>query len=189
LRLNSAQAGISPVTFFGSAVIAIGLILYASVFPQSAAALFERANNWIIAEAGWFYMLAVGIFVIFLLGLVVSPLGSIKLGPDESVPDYGSGTWIAMLFSAGMGIGIVFYGVAEPIMHFSMPPDAAPRTPQAARDAMEVTFFHWGVHAWSIYAVLGLALAYFGYRKGQPLVVRSAFHPVLGTASMVPSVT
>jgi choline/glycine/proline betaine transport protein len=180
LPLKTALASISPITFFGSAVIALGLILYASILPENAAALFEHANSWIIAEAGWFYMLSVGAFVMFLLGLVVSPLGSIKLGPDESVPDYGYGTWIAMLFSAGMGIGIVFYGVAEPITHFSTPPDAEPRTAQAARDAMEVTFFHWGVHAWAIYAVLGLALAYFGYRKGQPLVIRSAFHPILG---------
>jgi choline/glycine/proline betaine transport protein len=142
-----ALASISPITFFGSAVIALGLILYASILPENAAALFEHVNIWIIAEVGWFYMLAVGAFVMFLLGLVVSPLGSIKLGPDEAVPDYGYGTWIAMLFSAGMGIGIVFYGVAEPITHFSTPSDAEPRTAQAARDAMEVTFFHWGVHA------------------------------------------
>jgi choline/glycine/proline betaine transport protein len=180
LASKTAFTSISPVTFFGSAIIAISLILYASIAPQQAATLFEYANNWIIAEAGWFYMLSVGIFVMFLLGLVVSPLGSVKLGPDEAVPDYGYGTWIAMLFSAGMGIGIVFYGVAEPITHFSIPPDAEPRSAQAARDAMEVTFFHWGVHAWSIYAVLGLALAYFGYRRGQPLVIRSAFLPILG---------
>src|SRR3546814_1114173 len=79
-----------------------------------------------------------------------------------------------------MGIGIVFYGVAEPIMHFAQPPDAVPRSAQAARDAMGITFFHWGVHAWAIYAVLGLALAYFGYRRNQQLAIRSAFHPILG---------
>jgi choline/glycine/proline betaine transport protein len=180
LQPNSVLASISPLPFFGSAIIAMGLILFASIAPESAAALFETANNWVVVEAGWFYMLVVATFVVFLLALAISPLGTIKLGPDESVPDYGYGTWIAMLFSAGMGIGIVFYGVAEPITHFSMPPDAAARTPQAARDAMEVTFFHWGVHAWAIYAVMGLALAYFGFRKGQPLLIRSAFHPVLG---------
>ena len=171
---------ISPVTFFGSAIIAICLILYASLMPDSAAATFAAANAWIVADAGWFYLLAVGIFVVFLLALALSPFGRIKLGPDESTPDYSFGTWIAMLFSAGMGIGIVFYGVAEPVTHFSFPPDAAPRSAQAARDAMEVTFFHWGVHAWAIYAVVGLALAYFGYRRNQPLLLRSAFHPILG---------
>lgn len=171
---------ISPITFFCSATIALGLILYASLRPDSAAAIFSAANDWVLAEAGWFYMLAVGVFVVFLLSLALSPLGNIKLGPDESRPDYSYGTWVAMLFSAGMGIGIVFFGVAEPITHFSNPPDATPRSAQAARDAMEVTFFHWGVHAWAIYAVVGLALAYFGYRRNQPLLLRSAFHPILG---------
>ncbi|HET8727995.1 MAG TPA: BCCT family transporter, partial [Alphaproteobacteria bacterium] len=173
-------SGISPITFYGSAAIALGLILYASIAPEAAAAIFQAANDWIVAEAGWFYMLSVGVFVIFLLGLALSPLGRVKLGPDESEPEYAYGTWVAMLFSAGMGIGIVFFGVAEPVTHFSTPPDAEPRSAQAARDALEVTFFHWGVHAWAIYAVIGLALAYFGYRRGQPLVIRSAFHPILG---------
>ena len=171
---------ISPVPFFGSTIIAIFLIVFASVAPERAAAMFDSANAWIIAEAGWFYLLAVGVFVIFLLSLALSPLGRIKLGPDDSVPDYGFGTWVAMLFSGGMGIGIVFYGVAEPITHFAFPPDAVAGSPQAARDAMEVTFFHWGVHAWAIYAVVGLALAYFGYRRGQPLLLRSAFRPIVG---------
>lgn len=172
--------GISPISFYGSAAISLGLIFFAVIAPKTAADLFEGANNWIVMEVGWFYMLAVGGFVIFLLWIAISPLGRIRLGPDESSPDYSYGTWVAMLFSAGMGIGIVFYGVAEPITHFSIPPDAAPRSAQAARDALEITFFHWGVHAWAIYAVIGLALAYFGYRKGEPLVIRSAFRPFLG---------
>lgn len=171
---------VSPVTFFGSAIIAIGLIVFASVFPHRAASLFASANAWIIRDVGWFYMLCVGIFVIFLFILAGSPLGRVRLGPDDSEPDYKFSTWVAMLFSGGMGIGIVFYGVAEPITHFSNPPDAAPGTAQAARDAMEVTFFHWGVHAWAIYAVMGLALAYFGYRRGEPLDIRSAFIPLFG---------
>jgi choline/glycine/proline betaine transport protein len=171
---------VSPVSFFGASAIALFLIAFASLAPDSAAAMFDTANAWIIAEAGWFYLLAVGVFVIFLLSLALSPLGRIKLGPDDATPDYGFGTWVAMLFSGGMGIGIVFYGVAEPITHFAFPPDAVAGSPQAARDAMEVTFFHWGVHAWAIYAVVGLALAYFGYRRGQPLLLRSAFRPILG---------
>jgi len=178
--MRLALKGIAPITFYGSAIIALGLIAYASLLPQSANALFKSVNGWIIAEAGWFYLLAVGAFVVFLLAIAISSFGEIKLGPDEAEPDYSYGTWVAMLFSAGMGIGIVFYGVAEPVMHFSNPPDAQPRTPQAARDAMEITFFHWGIHAWAIYGLVGLALAYFGYRRGQPLAIRSAFHPILG---------
>lgn len=174
------QSGIAPASFFGSAVLSLGLILFAIIAPEVAAGVFRRANDFIVAEIGWFYMLAVGAFVIFLIGLSFSQLGTIKLGPDDAVPDYSYGTWVAMLFSAGMGIGIVFYGVAEPITHFASPPDAPPRSAEAARDAMEITFFHWGVHAWAIYAVIGLALAYFGYRQGEPLVIRSAFKPLLG---------
>ena len=105
---RSLLPGISPVSFFGSAVISLALILFAGFAPQAAANLFQGANDWVLAEAGWFYMLAVGGFVIFLLGLALGPHGNIKLGPDESVPDYSYGTWVAMLFSAGMGIGIVF---------------------------------------------------------------------------------
>ncbi|MCH8686275.1 BCCT family transporter [Sphingosinicellaceae bacterium A1X5R2] len=139
--LLPSRRDIAPVTFFGSAVIALGLILYASILPDRANALFEKANRWIILDAGWFYLLAVGIFVVFLFGIAMSSLGKVRLGPDDAEPDYKFSTWVAMLFSAGMGIGIVFYGVAEPITHFSNPPDAAPGTPQAARDAMGVTFF------------------------------------------------
>ncbi|WP_459615967.1 BCCT family transporter [Bordetella sp. 2513F-2] len=177
---NKLASQISPVTFVGSAVIALALIGYASLRPDAAAQLFKHANDWIINEGGWFYLLAVGFFVVFLVGLAISPFGRIKLGPDESTPDYSYGTWVAMLFSAGMGIGIVFYGVAEPIMHFSAPPDAEPRSAQAMRDAMEITFFHWGVHAWAIYALMGMCLAYFGYRKNQPLTLRSALYPLIG---------
>lgn len=180
MRQKSAITAVSPITFSVSALVAVGLIAFASIKPNLAASLFAAANRWITLEAGWFYLLSVAIFVIFLIGLAISPMGRIKLGPDDSEPDYGYGTWVAMLFSAGMGIGIVFYGVAEPITHFTAPPDAAPRSVQAARDAMEITFFHWGVHAWAIYGLLGLALAYFGYRRGQPLAIRSAFHPLLG---------
>ena len=180
MSARKLSSTISPLTFLGSALIALALIGYASFSPERAARLFKHANDWIVAEAGWFYLLAVGFFVLFLVGIAISSYGRIKLGPDESVPDYSYGTWVAMLFSAGMGIGIVFYGVAEPIMHFSTPPDAEPRSVQAMRDAMEITFFHWGVHAWAIYALLGMCLAYFGYRKGQPLSLRSAFYPLIG---------
>jgi choline/glycine/proline betaine transport protein len=114
----------------------------------------------------------------------VSPYGRIKLGPDDSTPDYSYLAWFSMLFSAGMGIGLLFFSVAEPISHFSLqvPPatDAEPGTQGAAREAMNVTFFHWGLHAWAIYIVVGLALCYFAYRKGLPLTVRSAFYPLLG---------
>lgn len=111
---------------------------------------------------------------------MVSRLGDIKLGPDHSEPGYTNLSWFAMLFSAGMGIGLLFFGVAEPIMHFSSPPVGEAQTIESAREAMKITFFHWGLHAWGVYALLAVCLAYFCYRKNLPLLPRSAFYPILG---------
>ncbi len=111
---------------------------------------------------------------------MMSRLGDIKLGPDHSSPDYSNMSWFSMLFSAGMGIGLLFFGVAEPIMHFSAPPVGDPQTIESAREAMKITFFHWGLHAWAVYAILAVILAYFCYRKGLPLLPRSAFYPFVG---------
>jgi len=102
------------------------------------------------------------------------------LGPDEAEPDFSTRSWFAMLFSAGMGIGIMFYGVAEPVLHFASPPVGEGGTVEAARNAMQLSFFHWGLHAWAIYAVMGLALAYFSFRQGLPLTPRSALYPLIG---------
>lgn len=173
-------SSLSPTVFFVSAGLVVLLIAYAALDPGGAQQVFSVAQAWITAEVGWIYLLAVGAFLIFLLAIAASGFGAVRLGPDDSSPDYSFLTWVAMLFSAGMGIGLVFYGVAEPITHYSVPPDDAPRSIQAARHAMQITFFHWGLHAWAIYAVVGLALAYFGFRQGLPLTIRSAFYPLLG---------
>jgi choline/glycine/proline betaine transport protein len=125
-------------------------------------------------------MLAVATFVIFCLGIAFSDHGRIRLGPDDSRPDYSYGSWFAMLFSAGMGIGLMFFGVAEPVTHFANPPTGEGGTVEAAREAMKITFFHWGIHAWAIYAVIGLALAYYSFRHGLPLTIRSALYPLIG---------
>jgi choline/glycine/proline betaine transport protein len=130
--------------------------------------------------AGWFYVLAVAGFLIFVVLLGVSDFGKIKLGPDHSEPDYSYASWFAMLFSAGMGIGLMFFGVAEPVMHYVNPPVGEGETVAAAREAMRITFFHWGVHAWAIYAVVALSLAYFSFRHGLPLTIRSALYPLIG---------
>ena len=112
--------------------------------------------------------------------LAFSRYGDIKLGPDHSQPDYKSTSWFAMLFSAGMGIGLMFFGVAEPVMHFIAPPVGDPNTIEAAKEAMKLTFFHWGLHAWAIYAMVALILAFFAYRHGLPLTLRSALYPLIG---------
>ncbi len=135
---------------------------------------------WIVENVSWFYVLAVALILLSTLFMAASRYGDIKLGPDHSQPDYKSSTWFAMLFSAGMGIGLMFFGVAEPVMHFIAPPVGDPNTVQAAREAMKLTFFHWGLHAWAIYAVVALILAFFSYRHGLPLTLRSALYPLIG---------
>ncbi|WP_375289952.1 BCCT family transporter [Qipengyuania sp.] len=166
--------------FFGSAGLIILFSLLGAVFPKAADRLFQQVQALIVADFGWFYIAAVAIFLGFVLFLMFSRYGDVKLGPDASEPEYSHLSWFAMLFSAGMGIGLVFFGVAEPIQHFADPPMGEGGTVEAARQAMVLTFFHWGVHAWAIYAVLGLALAYFSFRRGLPLTIRSALFPLLG---------
>ena len=110
----------------------------------------------------------------------LSRFGDIKLGPDHARPAYSYISWFAMLFSAGMGIGLMFFGVAEPVMHYLSPPVGTPETVEAAKEAMRLTFFHWGLHARAIYAVVALILAFFSYRHGLPLTLRSALYPIIG---------
>ncbi|KAA9132664.1 BCCT family transporter [Marinihelvus fidelis] len=171
---------INPPVFFGAGGLCLVIVLYAVLFQHSADVVFSQVQDWVVVKTGWFYILSVALFLIFVVILAFSSYGRIKLGPDHSEPDYSYASWFAMLFSAGMGIGLMFYGVAEPVMHTMAPPDAAPGTINAAREAMRITFFHWGVHAWAIYAVVALSLAYFAFRQGLPLTIRSAFYPIIG---------
>ena len=179
LRLP-ANSKINPPVFFGSAFLILVLVAYAAAFPEAAQSLFKGVQASIIDNAGWFYVLAVAIFLIFVTYLGLSRHGDIKLGPDHSEPDYSYTSWFAMLFSAGMGIGLMFFGVAEPVMHFLAPPVGEGGTVEAAQEAMRLTFFHWGLHAWAIYAVVALILAYFSFRHRLPLTLRSALYPIIG---------
>lgn len=174
------HAKINPPVFFGSAILILAFVILGGAFSEQAGHLFATVQTWIVHNFGWFYLLSVAIFLIFTLSLAISSYGTIKLGPDHSEPDYGYFSWFSMLFSAGMGIGLLFFGVAEPIMHFSSPPVGEGGTIDAARNAMSLTFFHWGLHAWAIYAVVGMSLAYFGYRHNLPLTIRSALYPLIG---------
>jgi choline/glycine/proline betaine transport protein len=170
---------INPPVFFGAVAI-IGIFLAIGIiFPSSAGEIFSAAQAAILSNFGWFYLLAVGIFLATMLLLCLGRYGRLRLGPDESTPDFKFSSWIAMLFAAGMGIGLMFYAVGEPMTHFMAPPTAQPRSIAAMREAMAVTFFHWGIHAWAIYAVVGLSLAYFGYRYNLPLTIRSGLYPLL----------
>lgn len=170
---------LGPVFIISACLIAV-IVFFGAVMPETVGRIFNAVQGWILSQLGWFYLLSVAVFLFFVFFLALSRHGTIRLGPNHSEPDFSYGSWFAMLFSAGMGIGLVFFGVAEPIMHFTTPPVGEGGTVEAARAAMRITFFHWGIHAWAIYAVIGLALAYFGFRHGLPLTIRSAFYPLIG---------
>ncbi|KTR06167.1 transporter [Aureimonas ureilytica] len=174
----SASTINKPVFFTASAIIFL-LALFGVADPSDANRIFSATQSFILGSFGWFYLLAVGILVFTVLFLAVSRYGNLKLGPDDSEPEYRYVSWLAMLFAAGMGIGLMFYAVAEPILHYSVPPEEAPGSFAAARQAMSITFFHWGIHAWSIYAIVGLSLAYFSFRYNLPLTIRAGFYPLI----------
>jgi choline/glycine/proline betaine transport protein len=142
--------------------------------------LFAEIQGGIIRDASWYYVLVVAIILVSVLVFAFSSYGRIKLGPDHSEPEYSFISWFSMMFAAGMGIGLMFFGVAEPVMHFLSPPTGEPGTVESARQAMNLTFFHWGLHAWAIYAIVALILAYFSFRHGLPLTLRSALYPLIG---------
>lgn len=170
---------INPPVFFGSLAIIAVFLAIGIVAPNRADEIFGHMQTWILDRFGWLYLLSVGIFLISILLFCAGRTGSLRLGSDEAVPDFSFLSWIAMLFAAGMGIGLMFYAVGEPMTHFLAPPTADPRSVAAVREAMTVTFFHWGIHAWAIYGIVGLSLAYFGYRYNLPLTIRSGLYPLL----------
>ena len=140
---------------------------------------------WLEKSFGWLFVLTTAAFVLFSGYLALSRYGNIKLGPDDAEPEFSTFSWVSMMFATGMGIGLIFWGVAEPLTHLNTPPMgmAEPGSPDAARLAMEYTFFHWGLHPWSIYAVIGLAIAYFAYRKGYGNLISATFRPLIGDAA------
>ncbi|WP_375740678.1 choline BCCT transporter BetT [Pseudomonas boanensis] len=177
---SSSQSTLNPPVFFGSALLIIALVMFSTLAQEQAQTLFVHIQDWIVVNASWFYVLSVALILIAVVFLAISRFGDIKLGPDHSQPDYRNRTWFAMLFSTGMGIGLMFFGVAEPLMHYANPPVGDANTVAAAKEAMTLTFFHWGLHAWAIYAIVALILAYFCFRHDLPLTLRSALHPLIG---------
>ncbi|WP_251550478.1 glycine betaine uptake BCCT transporter [Neobacillus muris] len=164
--------------------ISVAILLACVVFGVSAPKSFEEATGhlqaFLTTSFGWYYLILVTIIVVFCIFLIFSPVGAIKLGKPDEKPEYSKASWFAMLFSAGMGIGLVFWGAAEPLSHFIDPPLAEGGTAAANKEAMRYTFFHWGIHAWAIYAIVALALAYFQFRKGEPGLISATLKPVLG---------
>ncbi len=166
--------------FIPATLIISLLLIFSSVQPDAASSAFASLQAAIVNNGGWFYVLTVAMILLFVVYLGMSKYGSIRLGPDHSTPDYSFATWLSMLFAAGMGIGLMFFGVAEPVMHFLSPPSADAASLAAVKEAMKTTFFHWGFHAWAIYTVVALILAYFCYRQNLPLTLRSALYPLIG---------
>ena len=177
---SSQFANVNPNVFLSTVIIIAIFIAIVIIAPSSFEFLTQQLKQWITDSFSWFYVLSVAVFLILLIYIACSASGKIKLGPDHSQPEYSNGSWFAMLFTAGMGIGLMFFGVAEPVMHYVSPPSGDPESIASAQQALRITFFHWGLHAWAIYAVVGLALAYFAYRHNLPLKTRSALDPIIG---------
>jgi choline/glycine/proline betaine transport protein len=170
----------NPVVFGTSVVVIVAFLIAGITATDTLGRAFDSIQDVIADSLGWYYILVVAAFLVFVVWLGCTRFGKIRLGPQDSRPEYSYLTWFAMLFTAGMGIGLVFWAVAEPLSHLAQPPMADPNTAAAEAEAMRFTFFHWGLHAWAIYIVVGLALAYFAYRHGLPLSIRSALYPILG---------
>ncbi len=174
------RSRIEPAVFVPSALVVCGAVAFRLVEPELARAAFLGAQAWIVSRLEWLFTATTALLLALSLALAFGRTARVRLGADDERPAYGRATWFAMLFSAGMGIGIMFYGVAEPVLHWSNPPRGEGSTAAAAADAMTLSFFHWGLHAWAVYAVMGLAIAYFAHRRGLPIAVRSTLQPLLG---------
>lgn len=178
---DKSKRGVLLLPVFIPAVAVIALLVIGTLSsPELAGKVFDSTLAWITRDFGWFYMLAVAAFLVFIVAVAVSSWGRIKLGPDHAEAEYSFPAWFAMLFSAGYGIALLFFGVAEPILHYADPPTGAPETIGAARQAMQIAYFHWGFHIWAIYGLVGLVLAYFSFRHGLPLSMRSTLYPLIG---------
>jgi choline/glycine/proline betaine transport protein len=171
---------VHPWVFFTSAGIIALFVALTIFFERNVDNLFHQVQGAVSNYAGWFFVGTMNIILIYVIALLLGRFGDIRIGGEGAKPEFSTLGWFAMLFSAGMGIGLLFYGVAEPMFHFVASPLAEPGTPEAARVAMDFTFLHWGLHPWSIYALVGLSLAFFSFNKGLPLSIRAVFYPLLG---------
>jgi choline/glycine/proline betaine transport protein len=169
----------APV-FISSLAVVLGCVIAGAIFTGATGEIASATQQFITEYFGWFYILGVSFFLVFVVGLLFTRYGRVRLGSDHSRPEFSTWSWFAMLFTAGMGIGLVFYGVAEPIAHYASPPTGEPQSAASYQEAMNLTFFHWGLHPWAIYIVLGLSLGYFAFRRGLPLRPASAFYPLIG---------
>lgn len=171
---------VQPTVFLASAGFILAFVAFGAIFTDAAASMFASLQTGIAQNFGWFYILSTSFFLLFVIWLAFSKYAKLKLGKPDSKPEFTNLAWFSMLFSAGMGIGLVYWAVAEPMLHYLAPPFAAPETDAALREGMRLTFFHWGLHPWAIYIVLGLPLAYFHFRHDLPMTPRSVLYPLIG---------
>ena len=176
----SEKDRINPVVFYTSAGLILTFSLVTILYSDFAATWIQTTVNWVSSTFGWYYMLAATLYIVFVIYMACSRYGAIKLGPEQSKPEFSLLSWSAMLFAAGIGIDLMFFSVAEPVTQYMQPPEGAGQTMEAARQAMVWTLFHYGLTGWSMYALMGIALGYFSYRYNLPLTIRSALYPIFG---------
>jgi choline/carnitine/betaine transport len=179
---RAERGGLDKVVFGIAAAVALAFLAWGMISTSSLSTASGDALAWVMGNAGWLFVLTASAFVVFIIWLAASRYGTVPLGRDGEEPEFRTVSWVAMMFSAGMGIGLMFYGVSEPVSHLVSPPPGTggAGNPEAVQNAMATTLFHWTLHPWALYAVVGLAIAYGAYRKGRLQLISSAFEPLLG---------
>lgn len=171
---------VSKPVFLTSAILILAFIIFGAFFNELASEVFGQAKAFVSMRFGWFFIMVVNLTLVMSIYLIFSRYGDIRLGHQNENPEYNLVSWIGMLFSAGIGIGLLYWGTAEPLYHFMAPPLGEPETIAAAKQAMNISFLHYGLHVWAIYGMVALSLAYFHYRRGLPLAIRSTLYPLIG---------
>ena len=171
---------VSRPVFLTSAILILAFIIFGAFFNELASEVFGQAKAFVSMRFGWFFIMVVNLTLVMSIYLIFSRYGDIRLGHQNEDPEYNLVSWIGMLFSAGIGIGLLYWGTAEPLYHFMAPPLGEPETIAAAKQAMNISFLHYGLHVWAIYGMVALSLAYFHYRRGLPLAIRSTLYPLIG---------
>ena len=179
-KQNNANGKKFSSVFTYSIIITAIVVLLGAIFPNQFNEIGTNITGWITEYFGWYYMVIVALMIFFCVFLIFSPIGKLKLGKPEDKPEFNTISWFAMLFSAGMGIGLVFWGAAEPISHFVSPPSGDPQSATAYKEALRGAFMQWGFHAWAVYGVVALALAYFQFRKNEPALISKTLRPIFG---------
>lgn len=176
----SSRRSVNTPVFATTLIGVIALVAWAFFGHDSAEMALTAVTGWIAQKLGWFYVLTATVTVIFVIVVAISKLGTLRLGPNDSRPQFSLFSWSAMLFAAGIGVDLMFFSVAEPVTQYYMPPQGPGETRQAAEEAVVFALFHYGISGWAMYSLLGMAFGFFAFRWGMPLTLRSALYPLLG---------